>query len=314
VKRVVTGGELAQHAMRPPELVRTYLAMVERDVAAFGLLDGAGETRACPACGGDGPEAFRRLGFVYRTCARCASLFVSPAPAPSLLDRYQRESAAERFWREELITATANVRSRHALGPRVHWVAGTAAARCGGSVDVYVLGDRAPALGEALGRSPVVRSCAPAPADASAKARDVVVAFDVLERRFDLAGALGRARELVRDGGLLFVTTLSGTGFDVRLLREAMPSLVPPIHLQLLSRAGWTTALERARFRLAEYSTPGELDVQAVREACREDVRLALPAILDDLIRHEDPAIGRALQELLQQAGLSSHVQLVGVA
>jgi hypothetical protein len=320
MKRVVTGGELAQHAMRPPELVRTYLAMVERDAAAFGLLDG-GQARACPACGGDGRDAFQRLGFTYQACARCASLFVSPAPASERLEAYQHESAAERFWRDELLTATANVRSRHAVGPRAQWVAVTAAARRGTGVDVAVLGDhvavrgdRAPAIVETLRRSSVVRTCAAAPADAPAPSADVVVAFDVLERRLDLSGALARARALVREGGLLFVTTLSGSGFDVRLLRGATPSIVPPIHLQLLSRAGWIAALERAGFRLVEYSTPGELDVQAVMEACRADASIELPAVLDELVRHEDPAIARGFQELLQQAGLSSHVQLVAVA
>jgi hypothetical protein len=319
MRRVVTGAELSQHAMRPPDLVDAYVTLVERDIAAFGLLGDGAQRRSCPACGGAGQEAFRRLGFAYRTCDGCSSLFVSPAPDAARLARYQRESAAERFWRDELFTATADVRSRYALGPRAHWVAGTAAARRGRDVDVYVLGKRAQVIADVLAQSPVVRRCLPASspvatAAGAAAGADAVVGFEVFERTLDLGAALADAHALVHDGGLLFVSTISGTGFEVRLLRAAMPSLVPPVHLQLLSRTGWTHARARAHFRLAEYSTPGELDVQAVAEACRRNRSGCLPLVLDDLVRHEDPEVGRALQELLQQAGLSSHVQFVALA
>src|SRR6266849_10330854 len=165
--------------MRPPELVHAYLELVQRDVAAYGLLDAAAGPRRCPACGGDGAEAFRRLGFAYRRCERCASLFVSPAPDPARLERYQCESAAEGFWRDNLLTATASVRSRYALGPRAHWVLGTAAARCGRDLDVYVLGARAGVIAETVGVSPVVRRCVPVTSTEMAGAADVVVAFDV---------------------------------------------------------------------------------------------------------------------------------------
>src|SRR5207245_641506 len=105
-----------------------------------------------------------------------------------------------------------------------------------------------------------------------------------------------------------FVTTMSGDGLEVRMLGSRSRSLVPPVHLQLLSRAGWAVALAREGFTLVEYSTPGELDVQAVADACRRDPDVRLPPILDELIRQEDEQVGRAFQEVLQQAGLSAHV------
>jgi hypothetical protein len=141
-----------------------------------------------------------------------------------------------------------------------------------------------------------------------------VIAFDVLERSVDFARALHRCRRALRPSGLLFVTTMSGEGFEVRMLSAQARSLVPPVHLQLLSRAGWAAALAREGFTLVEYSTPGELDVQAVAEACRRDPGLRLPPILDELIRHGDDQVTRAFQEVLQQACLSAHVQLVAEA
>lgn len=316
MKRVVTGGDLSQRDMRPPALVEAYVSLVEADIQRVGLLEGPMVERSCPACGGDGEVAFERLGHAYRSCKRCASLFVSPVPDPERLARYHAESQAERFWRETVLAATATVRSRHALGPRVHWVAAAAAARMGGGLKVCDIGGRDPHLRELLLAIPTFAEYIPAAEEQAAGAHsvDVVVAFDTLERSLDLQADLRRCCHLLGAGGLLFVSTLSGNGFEVRLLRGRMRSLIPPVHLQLLSKAGWAVALEAASFRLAEYSTPGELDVQAVAEACRSDPTLALPPIIDELVRQDDETVSRSFQEVLQQAGLSAHVQFEAIA
>lgn len=314
MRRVVTGGDLSQRAMRPPDLLNAYLELVEADVRSLRLLEGAAAERGCPACGGAGVEAFRRLGFGYRRCRGCASLFVSTLPDRRDFDRYYRQGKAERFWRDSVLPATAGVRSRHALSPRAHWVATTAAARLGGGLALGDLGSRDPRILEFLATSPAfARRTAIADGD-DAGTFDVVLAFETLERAPDLDGALGRARRLLRADGLLFASTLSGSGFEVRMLAGRMRSLVPPIHLQLLSREGWAGALGRAGFELLEYSTPGALDVQAVAEACRQDPTIELPPIVGELVRHDDEEVTHAFQEVLQQAGLSSHVQFVAVA
>jgi hypothetical protein len=316
MKRVVTGGDLSQRDMRPPALVETYVSLVEADIRRLGLLEAPMVERSCPACGAAGEAAFERLGHAYRSCKRCASLFVSPVPSPERLARYHAESQAERFWRETMLAATAAVRSRHALGPRIHWAAAAAAARMGSGLKVCDVGGRDPHLRELLLAIPTFAEYIPAAGEPTAgdHKADVVVAFDTLERSLDLQADLRRCRRLLGVGGLLFVSTLSGNGFEVRLLRGRMRALIPPVHLQLLSKAGWTISLESASFRLAEYSTPGELDVQAVAEACRSDPTLALPPIIDELVRQDDETVSRSFQEVLQQAGLSAHVQFEAIA
>lgn len=319
MKRVVTGGDLLQQEMRPPDLLARYLALVESDLKAIGLEDGHGTPRPCPACSGDGSEAFGRLGFTYRACETCGTLFVSPAPDQVLLDRYHGKSSAERFWRDTLLQATTEVRVRHMVGPRAHWVTATAASRLGTDLTACDVGGRYPVLRDLLLGTPIVRELVGLPLGwdpepGPARAFDVLVAFDAVERVLDLQRALRWYRGLLRPGGLLFVSTIASDGFEVRLLGGRMRTLVPPIHLHLLSRKGWTAVLEQCGFRLTEYSTPGGLDVQAVAEAYRADPGFALPPIIEDLVCHEDEAVRRAFQEVLQQAGLSSHVQFVAVA
>lgn len=311
MKRVVTSGELTQRAMRPDDLMDAYLAHAKADIARFGLLQG-GLKRDCPACSGQGEPAFVCLGFPYLRCGRCRSLFVSPVPGEDRLVRYHAEGAAERFRGEQFVPMTADVRARHVLGPRAHWVLAAAAARLGSGLTFGQFGAESPPLIALLSASAsVIRwpdDVSVNPADALV---DCAIAFDVLEQSVDFPRALHRCRRALRPRGLLFVTTMSGDGFEVSMLGPRTAALVPPVHLQLLSRTGWVAALAREGLTLVEYSTPGELDVQAVAEVCRRDPDFRLPPILDELVRHEDEQVGRAFQELLQEACLSSHVQLV---
>lgn len=314
MKRVVTSGDLTQRAMRPSGLHDEYIERVRADIARFELLQGAVE-RTCPACGGQGEAEFVRLEFTYRRCGECRSLFVSPLPEQGHLVRYLAESEAERFRREEMLPAIADVRTRHALAPRAHWVSTAAASRRSAPVAIGHVGAPSPQLVELLrGPASVVGSVRELSAATTHASLDGVIAFDVLERSPDFARALRQCSVGLKPGGLLFVTTMSGEGFEVRMLGQRTQSLIPPLHLQLLSRAGWEAALAREGLALLEYSTPGELDVQAVAEVCRREPDVRLPPILDELVRHEDEQVGRAFQEVLQQAGLSSHVQLVAEA
>lgn len=308
MKRVVTSGELTQRAMRPLDLSDAYLALVRGDIERFDLLCG-GRERDCPACGGRGLTEFERMGFPYQRCEACRSLFVSPVPPADRLARYHGEGAAERFRREQVLSMTADVRARHALGPRARWALTEAASRRGPGLIFAQFGTESPALLELLRASAAVGRW---PDDEATEGQiDAAIAFDTLERAVDFPLALRRCRRALRPRGLLFVTTMSGDGFEVRMLGPRTAALVPPVHLQLLSRAGWQAGLAREGFALVEYSTPGELDVQAVAEVCRRDPSMRLPPILDELVRQEDEQIGLAFQEVLQQACLSAHVQLV---
>jgi hypothetical protein len=234
-------------------------------------------------------------------------------PDPDRLAKYHAEGEAERFRREHVLPVTAEVRARHAVAPRARWALAAAAARLGPRVIFAQFGPEAPPLLDLLGASAAVVRWPDDGGNGSAPI-DGAIAFDVLERALDFSRALHCCRRALRPGGLLFVTTMTGDGFEIRMLGPRAPALVPPVHLQLLSREGWQAALSREGFALVEYSTPGELDVQAVADACRRDPDLRLPPILDELVRHEDEQVGRAFQEVLQQACLSAHVQLVAEA
>ena len=71
--------DLKEHEIRPASLFRTHLDLAAEDSDKF-FSDVPLEPMACPACDSEGEPAFEKLGFSYRECQRCWSLWVSPRP------------------------------------------------------------------------------------------------------------------------------------------------------------------------------------------------------------------------------------------
>jgi len=136
-------------------------------------------------------------------------------------------------------------------------------------------------------------------------------AFECLEREGDLESLLRHVVRLLQPGGLLFLTTITWSGFDLQVLGEHSKNLLPLTHLNLLSLEGIRRLLARHGFDIVELSTPGQLDTEIVVHAVAEDPAITLSPFVDELIRRRDEHVHRAFQEFLQEALLSSHVRVV---
>ena len=143
------------------------------------------------------------------------------------------------------------------------------------------------------------------PEDVSA---DLAVAFEVLEHVFDPLMFLRAASRTVRPGGLLFFSTLAASGFDIQVLWEHSRSVSPPQHLSFPSIAGVERLVERAGLELIEVTTPGQLDVDILRNRLLAEPGLPVPRIART-IAGADAAARRAVQDVLREHRLSSHVQ-----
>lgn len=140
---------------------------------------------------------------------------------------------------------------------------------------------------------------------------DLVVCFEVLEHVYaplDFVRTLGR---LVRPGGYVFLSTLCVDGFDIQMLWEDSKSIFPPHHINFPSVAGFKYLFSRAGLEDVEVTTPGQLDVDIVRNAVKGDAKL---------LRHQrffraliaDDRRADAFQQFLTEQGLSSHVWVFG--
>lgn len=334
MRQAVLTGRLEGDKIWPADLLRQYEMLLQQDIQE--LLPASSRVDvACPVCPSE-PTTFEydKLGFSYRACEGCGSCFVSPRPDPLNLARFYKRSEAIRFFHGTLVHEAAETREDEVLRPRLEWIQRMTdgclrpplrwidvetkypslfarVTRWGAVSRAYSV---FPLLGGdsvRLGGAPCEIVEAGGPGGPPTSAADVVTAFEVIERAFDPNKILNQIHDWLRPGGLLFLTGTSGSGFEVRLLRQLSRHVLPPTHLNLLSLAAFERILDRAGFEVLELSTPGRLDVDMVAQAREDEPTLALPPILEDLVAASNPAVRMGLQELLQEARLSSHIRIV---
>lgn len=305
VRAVVVLDEFQEADIRPQPLFARYLELLATDLPAFFPPADLVEV-ICPACGRTAGEvAIEKFGFTYRLCPQCLTLFLSPRPGPAALERYHREGASARFWREVLIRETDEARREHIFRPRAEWLADIAAEFLPRPRRLALLGTGASAFTEEVQRTRAFDTM-----DDGGLA-DALAAFDVLERAFDPGGLLDRAAAGLRGGGILALTTRTASGFDLLVLWEQSKHLLPAVYLNLFSIDALQEALDRRGFELLEVSTPGQLDVEIVLNRLRDEPTLALPRVVRYLLERRPPEARQALQEYLQRFRLSSHARVL---
>jgi hypothetical protein len=143
-----------------------------------------------------------------------------------------------------------------------------------------------------------------------ARRMDAAILLESLDRVDDPQALVQSvARHLVA-GGLLFVTALVASGFDMAVLGLKNLYLCPPDRTNCFSLSGLSRLLTDAGFALVEVSTPGVLDVEVVQAHVAHDPTIPLSIFERRLIEAEGHACEQ-LQAFLQQQGLSSFARVV---
>ena len=140
---------------------------------------------------------------------------------------------------------------------------------------------------------------------------DALTLFEVIDHTADVKGLVEQAWKALRPGGLLFLTAIVSSGFDIQLLWDRLDSLFPPDRLNACSVKGLRGLLEGAGFECLEVSTPGILDVTNVKEVADGDASLELSRFERYLIQPGAAHQLRTLQDFLQAGLLSSYCRMV---
>lgn len=326
---------MKEQDIRPVDIFQRYLDLAKQDAHDYFRERARFAAVACPACAADCPEpAFAKDGFAYVFCGECGSLYNSPRPTPDLIDRYYREAPSVKFWATDFYKATEASRRESIFAPRAGHL-GRLARDYGLEGGSFLdLGCGYGTLLEEIGKTNAfsqVRGvdCSPDLAavsrgkgfavteknvenlEASDGLVDLAASFEVLEHLFEPVAFLRGAGQVLREGGLLLLTTLTCDGFDIRLLGWRSKAAQPPYHLNLLSRRGVELLLERAGFQVRNLTTPGRLDVDIVRNALAENPDIEIDPLWAELVSSEDERLRAGLQELLVQNRLSSHLMVL---
>ena len=265
-------------------------------------------------------ESAGKVGPVeYSRCPQTGSLFLSVLPEPAAWSALLREAAQFRRSPGAFHRGLVQSRLENVYRPKLEWMQETF--RLQGLMRPRALEVTTPpsewtpflresdAFSEVLTADEVELAHA-AEGTPTADPVQAAILLESLDRVNDPEGLLqGVARRLSR-GGLLFVTALAASGFDLAVLGLRNRYLYPPDRTNCFTLQGLKMILERFGFALLEVSTPGVLDVQIVEEHLRLDPGLELEAFERQILAAE-PEARAAFQMFLQQWGLSSFTRIV---
>ncbi len=147
----------------------------------------------------------------------------------------------------------------------------------------------------------------PQPKEADVQAS---ILLESLDRVSDPVVLLRGIAALLIEGGLLFVTALVSSGFDMAVLGLKNQYLYPPDRANCFSLEGLTMLLLNAGFSLIEVSTPGVLDVEIVLAHLKKDPSMTLSTFERQIVR-SDSQMQEAFQAFLQQQRWSSYARIV---
>ncbi|HOW28803.1 MAG TPA: class I SAM-dependent methyltransferase [Elusimicrobiota bacterium] len=325
---------MKENEIRPQALFDEYLKIAREDISHFFSDKHRFVEVPCPACdSSEHRESFVKDGFRYVECSSCKTLYTSPRPTQEDFGRFYRESRSSRFWAEHFYKETESARRDKIFRPRALDVAQTAHKYFNTkSLSIVDIGSGYGTFLEELrntGAFDPIEGIEPSPDLASVCEKkgfktfrssvedvkmgsrfDIATNFELFEHLFSPRMFLQAVHQVLKPGGILYMTTLSGQGFDLLLLRERSKSISPPHHINFINPESLVHCLNRAGFDVLEISTPGKLDVDIVYNIGRE-TPVPCDPFTHKVVFESNDQLRENYQLFLQNNRLSSHIRAI---
>lgn len=326
---------MKEEEIRPQKLFDRYLELCEKDIKKF--FNQASLNRiTCPGCGSENYEfAFQKMGFDYDNCLDCETLFVNPRPEAEAFFDYYHDSPSVRFWATHFYRETEKARRKAIIQPKAEMINKlmvkfisnkplACIADIGAGYGVFceeikkLVDPQIPIIAiepaNSLGKVCQEKGLTLIPKfiedmdedDLPKGGTRVATCFELLEHIHDPELFLNKVNGILGDGGILFLTTLNGLGFDVQILWQNSKSIHPPHHINFFNPKSVHNLFERTGFEILDISTPGKLDV----DIASKQIEFVSDRYIQKILR-ADEEIKDKFQLFLQEAKMSSHMLLV---
>lgn len=318
--------------IRNRDIHNQYLEMVRIDADHFFRDKSTFSSISCPACGGNETAGrFEKAGFAYQECASCETLYNSPRPDYTGLSAFYGESPSTRFWINEFFMPMVELRREKIFKPRAEFISSSFPnlEQCrigdiGAGFGLFIEelrkiwpGADIRAIEPSVGMVDIIRKkgfpvfqAMVEDVPLSEGGYDLLTSFELFEHLHDPAVFLEKVGGLLKPGGLLYLTTLNGLGFDIQLFWEKSKSVSPPHHLNFFNPGSMGLLMERCGFELLEAATPGELDWDIVEGAWQNE-GMDPGRFFRTVARHGSEEGKKSLQSWIKTNGFSSHMRVL---
>lgn len=327
---------MKEQDIRPKDLDKKFKELREQDLARF-FSDSADFIEVnCSACDSENYQVeFEKNKFKFCRCGDCHTLFVNPRPNQKQMLDFYSQARSLIFWSEHIFPATEKIRMKNIFTPRAARV--SQILKIIGYPIIEMMVDVGAGYGsflEAARASNVAqRYLAVEPAKASAaKCRqrgfevmeqmienvvltekvDLIVNFELIEHLFNPRLFIKSCYGLLKDNGLFIVTTPNIEGFDLVILGKNSDNIAGPSHLNYFNLKSLSELLVGEGFEILECLTPGELDVDIVKnKIISGQLREESLLFWGPLIKINVNDFNKKLQEFLKNNYLSSNMMIV---
>ena len=330
---------MKESEIRPALLFDRYLELSRNDVSEYFSTYQTRIYRNCPACDqSNSTKEFEKNTFTFVRCAECQTLYVNPCPNPNQLAKFYCESPSQLFWANSFFPEVAAIRRKKIYAPRAkaikalllkHQLYGRGRIIDVGAGDGTMLNEmKKSGLGDefvAVEPTPVLAKNCEAKgfkvfngfAETASKEKSLVdtgylvSSFEVVEHLVSPADFLIDLSILCNKKGVILITGLCGSGFDIQVLGKKSKAISPPHHLNFITTRGVVCLLERCGLQEISFTTPGKLDVDIVRNSFIEDSNSISDPFLQQLFQEDDDIVLNAFQKFLILNKKSSHMWIL---
>ena len=321
--------------IRPAEMFKESLRLDQVDIARVLAHRSQFVRVSCPACDSALSEpAFEKSGFLYERCGECRTLYVNPRPSMEVLSEHYRNSLTIEYWNENIYPASEEVRRNNIFAPRARRVVEICKARDVGLGSLLDIGAGFGTFLEELQKLNLFEALyAVEPssklADTCRKKGlavmeelaenlkidapvDVITNFELIEHLFEPLAFLKHCHRLLKPGGLMILTTPNILGFDLLVLGALSDNIGAPNHINYFNPLALKILMQSAGFTVLETLTPGELDVDIVKNKIKSgEFDVSTSPFLKEVLVERGDSLGGAFQKFLADNLLSSHMWVV---
>jgi 2-polyprenyl-3-methyl-5-hydroxy-6-metoxy-1,4-benzoquinol methylase/ribosomal protein S27E len=291
----------------------------------------------CPACASQKyKKIFNKFGFDFTECQQCGTVFMNPRATKEILSDFYARSFVYKYWNKYIFPASEKTRKKRIMKPRLKRILDLAKKY---NIKKDFLIEVGPGFGTfceaAIESGKFKRVTAIEPSANLAKTcrakgieviektieeiekldspPSIIVSFEVIEHLFSPFEYLESCYRLMGKESLIAVTCPNWQGFDILTLGPKSDN-VDQEHINLFNPESLQSLFKRTGFEVLEIFTPGELDVDIVRnKVLQKKFDISGQPFIKNIILDHWEKLGVTFQEFLKTNRLSSHMWLVAI-